>query len=96
MDPVLDALHALAAPPPWLIAASDGPHLAEILVRATPKRSDERSRLLACNVEDLRLKGSRWVGRYRLTVAGADGGVWDFRAHRCPGSGPPCGPFAPD
>ena len=73
MDPVLDALRVLALPPSWLTTAADGPQLADRLVRTVPELNDEGSRLRACSVEDLRLKGSRWVGRYLLTVAGPDG-----------------------
>ena len=73
MDPVLQGLRAFASPPPWLTAASDGARVAAALRAHVPELRSEPDRLVACAVEDLRLKGGRWTGRYVLTLQDLDG-----------------------
>jgi len=72
MDPVVDSLAAYATPPPWLVAAGDGNRVADALRRLVPELSDG---LRACEVDDLRLKGDRWIGRYLVTAAHPGGVV---------------------
>lgn len=68
MDPAMAALDVLAAPPPWLVSAADGDRVAAALRREVPELGSGSRQVVGCRVEDLRLKGRQWAGRYELAV----------------------------
>lgn len=74
----MEALRAYQAPPPWLAAATDADVVADAIRRDVRDLRAGRLRLDACEVEDLRLKDGRWIGRYLVTVQNPTGQTRDI------------------
>jgi hypothetical protein len=72
VDPVVESLVAFAEPPEWLSAAGDGERVSAALRREVPELAGPIS-LQACHVEDLRLRGSQWTGRYVVSLGSPSG-----------------------
>jgi len=70
---VVGPLAAFASLPDWLAAAMQPTSVAESLVRHVPELSEGRLALLECAPQRLRAKGSDWLARYELRVAGPTG-----------------------
>ena len=98
MDPILESLRVLAAPPQWLTAGADGARVARAL-RGALSLENGGAAIRTCRVEDLRLTGTRWIGRYVVTVDGPGGPVRDVALTgvlaRCRCAGRPPGVEAP-